>query len=276
MTIGIRAHDFGKLNLELLSSKIKNKGFNSIQLALSKALEGFNTGLGSLNPGMAHHIGEVFRKNNIQIAVLGCYINPIASDEEELKQSIARFKEHIRYARTFGCTIVATETGWLDKGWSSEKGNVEEKTYNKIVDTVKELVQEAEKFGVFVGIEPVATHTINTPEKMKRLVDEVNSNNLQVVFDPVNLMTIDNYKNQEEIISKSLELFGDKIVAVHCKDFIVENGTLKTVMAGKGKLNYKPLAEYLIENKPFINCLLEDAQEPFMEDGIKFLRELGL
>jgi sugar phosphate isomerase/epimerase len=276
MTIGIRAHDFGKQTLDVMISKIKGKGFNSIQLALPKALEGFNSGLGSLNPGMAHHVGEAFRKNDIQIAVLGCYINPIASEEEELRLGIDRFKEHIRYARSVGCSIVATETGWLDEGWSNEKENIEEKRFNKLVETVKELVQEAEKFGVFVGIEPVATHTINSPEKMKRLIDEVNSNNLQVVFDPVNLITIDNYHNQEEIISKSLELFGDKIVAVHCKDFVVDKDSVRVVAAGKGQLNYKLLAEYLKENKPFINCLLEDIGEPFMEDSMKYLGDLGL
>jgi sugar phosphate isomerase/epimerase len=276
MTIGVRGHDFGRNSLELLISKIKNKGFDSIQLALPKALEGFNTGLGSLNPGMAHYIGEAFRKSHIQIAVLGCYINPIASDEAELRQGIDRFKECIRYARSLGSTIVATETGWLDKGWLEEKENIEEKRFNKLVDTVKELVQEAEKFGIFVGIEPVASHTINSPEKMKRLIDEINSSNLQVVFDPVNLITIDNYHNQEEIISKSLELFGDKIVAVHCKDFVVDKDSVKVVAAGKGQLNYNLLAAYLKENKPFINCLLEDIQEPFMEDSMKYLRELGL
>lgn len=276
MTIGIRAHDFGRNPLELLISKIKSKGFNSIQLAIPKVLDGFNTGLGSLNPGMAHHIGEAFRKNDIQIAILGCYINPVASDEAELRQGIDRFKECIRYASSLGSTIVATETGWLDKGWLEEKENVEEKRFNKLVDTVKELVKEAEKFGIFVGIEPVASHTINSPEKMKRLIDEVNSSNLQVVFDPVNLITIDNYSNQEQIMGKSLELFGDKIVAVHCKDFVVDEGSVRIVAAGKGQLNYKLFAAYLKENKPFINCLLEDIQEPFMEDSMKYLRELGL
>jgi L-ribulose-5-phosphate 3-epimerase len=276
MTIGIRAHDLGKQNLDVMISKIKNKGFNSIQLAIPKALDGFNTGLGSLNPGMAHHIGEAFRKNDIQIAVLGCYINPVASDEAELRQGIDRIKECIRYARSLGSTIIATETGWLDKGWLEEKENIEEKRFNKLVDTVKELIKEAEKFGVLVGIEPVAKHTISSPEKMKLLIDKVNSNNLQVVFDPVNLITIDNYDKQDQIIRKSLELFGDRIVAVHCKDFVVDKGSVKVVAAGKGQLNYKPLAEYLKENKPFINCLLEDIGESFMEESIVFLRDLGL
>jgi sugar phosphate isomerase/epimerase len=141
---------------------------------------------------------------------------------------------------------------------------------------VQKLVLEAEKFGVFVGIEPVATHTINSPEKMKRLLDAINSNNLQVVFDPVNLITIDNYKNQDQIISKSLELFGDKIVVVHCKDFVAEKDALRTVTAGKGQLNYKLLAAFLKEDKPFINCLLEETDEPFMEGSMKFLREIGI
>lgn len=271
MNIGIRGHDFGKLPLEDLISKIKEKGFNSLQLALSKVLDGVNTDLGTLNPGMAYFIGESFRKNDIQVAVIGCYINPIAANEEELKYGIERFKEHLRYARSFGCSIVATETGWPQSASDSEEEN-----FNKLVSAVKELVSEAEKFGVFVGIEPVASHTISSPEKMKKLIDIINSNNLQVVFDPVNLLNIENYKNQDEIIKQSFELFGDRIVAVHCKDFIIENNTYKIVPAGTGMLNYKLIIDLLNSKKPYINLLLEDIEEKDMENSKMFLRNMRL
>ena len=64
-----------------------------------------------------------------------------------------------------------------------------------------ELVKEAEKFGIIVGIEPVADkNTINTPQKMKKLLDIIDSNNLQIVFDPVNIIPKKEYKKQDEII----------------------------------------------------------------------------
>lgn len=109
---------------------------------------------------------------------------------------------------------------------------------------------------------------------MKRLLDFVESNNLQVIFDPVNYMTIDNYKNQEDVFHEAFDLFGDRIVILHAKDFIIENNCVKTVPVGKGLLNYHALFEMLKAKKPFIQVLMEATKEPHIEDSIQFLRGL--
>ena len=73
------------------------------------------------------------------------------------------------------------------------------------------MVAEAEKFGVMVAIEGVARHVLSTPEKVRRALDDVNSNNLQAIFDPFNFLTDDNYMKQDEIINKVFDLYGDRI-----------------------------------------------------------------
>lgn len=270
MKIGIRAHDFGKLALEEMIEKIKGRGFSAVQLALNKALIEVDAD-SHLSPGLAYHVGETFRKNDIQITVLGCYFNPLAA-EEERKKAVERFKEHIRYARSLGCSVVATETGSVNADWSYHPDNHGEEAFIKVVEIIKELVREAEKFGVFVGIEGVIRHVVHSPEKLKRLMDEVNSNNLQIVFDPVNLLDINNYKRQDEIIRQSIDLFGDRIVAVHAKDFVAQGNELKTVPASTGLLNYKLLFELLNKKKPFVNFLMEELGEEEMQPGIDFFK----
>ena len=272
MNLGIRAHDFGKGSPEEMAAKIAAKKFSSIQLALPKAIEGVNFGLGSLNPGMAHYIGGTFAKAGIQIAVLGCYINPVDPNIDERRSQLDRFKENIRYARAFGSTIVATETGTISEDLSPGSVNYGEEAFNILVESVSELVEEAERFGVFVGIEGVCVHTINTPKKMKRLIDTIKSNNLQVVFDPVNFINRDNYRNADYIIKESMELFGDRIVALHAKDFIMDKGVKKILPPGKGILNYKMLMDQLKYRKPYINILIEDINVADMEDSMAYIK----
>lgn len=274
MNIGIRCHDFGKNSLEEQVQKVKGKGFSAVQLAVGKAIEGINFNSGCLSPGLAHHIGAAFQSSNIQIAILGCYINPVSPVLTERRKSLERFKEHIRYARDFGCSIVATETGSLNEDMSFAEENHGEEAFSVILESVTELVREAEKFGVIVGIEGVTVHTINTPTRMKRLLDEVASNNIQVVFDPVNFLNIKNYERQDEMIKEAIELFGDRIVAIHAKDFIVEDGHMKIVPAGRGQLNYKLLMKLIKDKKPFVNILLEDIKEEFMEESVNFLKNI--
>jgi sugar phosphate isomerase/epimerase len=63
------------------------------------------------------------------------------------------------------------------------------------------------------------------------------------------------------VVEESLELFGDRIIAVHAKDFVVEADGLKTVPAGRGRFVYGPLLRHLAARKPLVSLLLEEADE---------------
>jgi L-ribulose-5-phosphate 3-epimerase len=272
LNIGIRAHDIENLPLEELVQEVAGKGLTSVQLALSKSLEGVNTELGSLSPGFARYVASAFAKHNVQIAVLGCYFNMIHPDLAERSKGMERFKEHIRFARDFGCSIVATETGNVNPEIFYTEENFKEEPFLEVVESVSELVKEAEKFGVIVGIEAGVNHPIYSPKVMKRLLDSINSNNLQVILDPVNLLTIDTYQNQEEIFQEAMDLFGDRVVILHAKDFTIENNQLVPTAVGKGLLNYEYIIKEIKKKKPFINILLEETKEPFIEESIAYLR----
>lgn len=73
-------------------------------------------------------------------------------------------------------------------------------------------------------------------KNLKSILDNVKSNNLQVIFDPINFIDESNYDKQDEIIKKSFELFGNRIVMIHAKDFIYEDGKVKQVSIGEGQL----------------------------------------
>ena len=65
MNIGVRAHDYGRHTPEELTSLLKNAGFDSCQLAMSKALEGMDASVGRLNPGLCYSIRRVFEQSGI-------------------------------------------------------------------------------------------------------------------------------------------------------------------------------------------------------------------
>ncbi|MEK9197407.1 sugar phosphate isomerase/epimerase family protein [Ureibacillus sp. 179-F W5.1 NHS] len=273
LNIGIRAHDIDNLPLEELVSVIASKGLTAVQLALGKSFREMNTSLGSLSPGFAHHIGSVFKQKGIQIAILGCYINMIHPDCHVRRKELERFKEHIRFARDFGCSIVGTETGNVNPDIVYTEENFKEQPFYEVVESVKELVEEAEKFGVIVGIEGGINHPIHTPQRMKRLLEEIPSNHLQVIYDPANFISMDNYEHQEEVIQEAIELFGDKIVALHAKDFIIENNWVKIVPVGQGLLNYEVIFKSIKQKKPFLNVLMEGTREPYIDGSMKYLKE---
>ncbi|MEH7011869.1 sugar phosphate isomerase/epimerase family protein [Neobacillus niacini] len=269
--IGIRAHDIDAPSIENIVNVIANKGLSSVQLALGKSLKDLNSELGSLSPGFAQTIRRVFDKKDIQIAVLGCYFNMIHPDQRERRKGMERFKEHLRFATDFGCSIVGTETGNVQAEIVYTEENFTEQPFLEVVESVKELVEEAERFGVIVGIEGGISHPIHTPERMKRLLDLVPSYNLQVIYDPANFISLDNYHNQEAVIQEAFDLFGDRMVIMHAKDFIIEDEQVKMVPVGQGLLNYDLLFNLLKKKKPFINILMESTQEPYIDGSLAFL-----
>ncbi|MBM7541573.1 sugar phosphate isomerase/epimerase family protein [Amphibacillus cookii] len=274
MNIGIRAHDVENKDILDLAQKLNQKEIHSIQLALKKSVKEWQISTASLNTGLAKYIANILHDKKINIAVLGCYINMIDPDLEQREQALDYFKAHLRLASDFGCSIVGSETGNVHSQMGYTTDNFTEAAFLKVVDSVQILVEEAERFGVIVGIEGGVNHPIYTPQLMKRLIDEVSSNHLQVIFDPVNYLTLDNYQRQMSIIDEAFSLFGDRIAIIHAKDFQIKDGQLYIVPVGHGQLNYAHLFTKIKVAKPMIPILLEETKEPYINQSIAKLTQI--
>ena len=272
ISLGIRAHDFGRLPAPELAAKVASYGLTGIQLALAKAIEGINADTGAQSPGLAAYLREEFARKGVRISVLGCYVNIVHPDLAERASLLARFKEHLRFARDFGCSVVATETASLNADWSWHPDNGGEAAFTEAIHSIEELVTEAEKFGVFVTIEGVATHVMNTPKRLRRMLDTVRSNNLQILFDPVNLLNTENHQAQDRLMRESFDLFGDRIIVIHAKDFVVDTGRVRAVPAGQGLLNYGLLLDLLRQRKSCIDVILEETTAETLPASIACLR----
>lgn len=260
MKIGIRAHDMEKAPLDQLVKNIHDKGFSCTQLALSKAIYEFNVEPQAMSPGMAMHIKDIFLKNNVDIAVLGCYLNISNPHKEDNKQIKEVYKAHMRFASHLGCGMVGTETGAVNREYKFEEANHSKEALDLFIENCKEVVEYAEKMGVIFGIEPVYNHIVSDIERAHQVLQSIQSPNLQIIFDPVNVLSIHNYKEQEDIMNGAFQLFGKDIAVIHAKDYVVKDNSLISVPSGNGDLNYELLMGLIKKNKPYIHVLLEDTQ----------------
>lgn len=260
MRIGIRAHDMEKAPIEELVKNISAKGFHCTQLALKKAIDEFNVDRAAMTPGMALYLKEKFTENKVDVAVLGCYLNLGNPNEEQLKETIEIYKAHIRFASLLGCGVVGTETGAVNEEYKFEVANHSEEALNIFIKNLRPVVEYAEKMGVIFAIEPVYKHIVSDIKRARKVLDEIGSPNLQIIFDPVNVLSIHNYMNHDEIVKEAFELLGDDIAIIHAKDFVVEGEEIKSVPAGMGEFSYDLLLQLIKKYKPFIHVLLEDTK----------------
>jgi L-ribulose-5-phosphate 3-epimerase UlaE len=170
--------------------------------------------------------------------------------------------------------MIGTETGCYTEDYTYTELNESEEAFETFLSTLREIVAEAEKFGVFVAIEGVVTHIVNTPKKMKKVLNTVKSNNLVVILDTVNYLDETNYLKQDEIMRECFELFGDRINAIHIKDFIIEDGVRKVANIGEGLLNYKLLLQLIQAHKPQVEMLIENYEPGTREKVFNYLENL--
>ncbi len=269
MKKGIRGHDVSASGLKNICKRCKELGFDYLQLVPEKSIDGFSFGI--FSEEYAEKINEEL--GDMKVAVLGSYINPSSADEAALSADIEKFKEKIRYASVIKPIVVGTETG-VYRDVENKEENDSEEVYQHLLKTMRELAEYAEEHGVCIGIEGVHCFVINTPQKMKRLIDDIGKENMMVIFDPVNYINEDNYKYQDDIINAAFDLTGDKIAVIHAKDFILENGKIKRTTAGCGILNYDLIFKRLCEYKSGAVVISEETDDISGKHGLENLEKI--
>lgn len=276
LRLGVRGHDMPKAPFDELVKSISDAGFCCTQLALAKAIRDFDISSGAMTSGMADYMKKVFEKNNVSVSVLGCYKNLATPDENQLKKTIDSYMHHIRFAKFLECGMVGTETGAVNTEYKFTPENHTDKALHIFIDNLKYVVEYAEKMGVCIGIEPVYTHIMSTPERTRKVLDAVNSPNLRIILDPINLLNAENEKNHEKLVEEAFELFGDEIDVIHLKDYFVgENGKIEyeNLTIGEGNFNFPHFFGILKAKKPFINVLLEASTPENVQASCAFIRK---
>ncbi|WP_071130482.1 sugar phosphate isomerase/epimerase family protein [Enterococcus timonensis] len=260
--LGARGHDITAADTpEALAKILKANNIENIQLALGMSFPKMPSQAKNLSPGMGTYFKNIFAKEGIQIAILSCYINMIHPDLKIREEALQKFISYVKYARYFGASMVASETGGvLEKIIFTEK-NYTPEAFAKVVDSVKQLVAAGEKYGVMIAIEPGLNHPLYSLEKVQQLITEVNSDYLGIILDPVNLLNAQTYQQEVELVQSAFEMFGEKIVAVHLKDFTIENEKLIPTNFGDGLTKNKEILEIIDQYKPHLNIILEETKD---------------
>lgn len=258
MQLGIRLHDTKKLPLEERIADVRQLGFQCGHLALAKVIDEYPTTDESLTPGYAMYLKNLFARNQVDIAVLGCYLNLADPNKEQLAATIHRYMAHIRFASWLGCGVVGTETGAPNETYSFVPECHSEEALQTFITNLRPVVSYAEQMGVVVAIEPVWRHIVYNPLRARQVLDEINSPNLQIILDPVNLLDTCNYRDQAAIVEEAIDLLGQDVAMVHIKDYIVEGDRMTSVGAGLGQMDYTALLKFMKTRKPFIHATLED------------------
>lgn len=201
MKIGIRAHDIAANSPEALCQCLNRLQVREIQLVAHKSFPDFR-----YSEREIQKLKQVFDQYGIHVAVYGCYIDPLTKEGQE------RFHTHIRYAEILGSGVIATESAV-----GTTKLQEDERVYHDLVEVFRGFARDGADHGVRVAVETVLAHPICSPEKTRRLLEDVASDNLYGILDPGNLAGEGDDAKERAISQRGIALYGSRISAIHWK-----------------------------------------------------------
>ncbi len=264
MQLGIRLHDVNAKEapalqtLEERAKKAREEGFSCVHLALAKCVSGVTFDDAALTEGLGAYVRRVFRQNELDVAVLGCYLNLAHPDEQKLREFQSRYYGSMRVAAVAGIGMVGTETGAPNAAYKLDANTHGQAALNTFMHNLEPVVACAEHYGVTMAIEPVWNHIVYNADRALEVIRGIGSRNLRIIFDPVNLLGTENADEREKVIGEAMEKLCDHIAMVHIKDFVRKGDKLESVAAGTGEMDYSAILRFLKARKPYIQATLEN------------------
>lgn len=274
LQFGIRLHDAVDVPIEERIKIVKQQGFSCAHVALSKVISQNSVANAALTPGYAMYLRRLFEKNELDFAVLGCYLNLANPDPVMLKETQEKYKANIRFAAHLGAGVVGTETGAPNTEYKFEEACWSEEALEQFIAGLRPVVKYAEQMGVLVAIEPVIRHIVCNPVRARKVLDTIDSPNLRIILDPVNLLETYNYEKQDEIIDEAIELLGKDIAVLHVKDFIIRDDKLVSVPVGQGQCHWDRIMPYMKKEKPFMHATLEDTKPENAVEALRYIQRV--
>lgn len=270
LSIGVRAHDYGSGSPQELFQRISADGFTGIQLAFKKAITGVKIP-GDVTPTLLDNTKQALAASQLDVTVLGAYVELSLADQAARQAQLAEFCAYLPVAKALHAGCIGSETTPMHL----QPGITRDQAFDCLIHSLSQIMPQAEQLGVTVGVEPVFTHTMNTPEITRKVLDTIASPNLKVIFDPVNLLHPDLINTQKQLWDRSFDAFGDKIAAVHFKGAgLNPQGEIHSVPFERSVVDYGYIVSMLKGlNRPI--CILrEEAKPANAKQDIAFIRAL--
>jgi len=223
-----------------LFRKAREYGFSQMQYSYS--LDASEEMPELIPDSLNREIAAESARNGIEIVAVNGTFNMAHPDIAVRQKGIVRFERVASSCGIYGCKLVTLCTGTRtrERMWAAHPDNDTPEAWKDMTAVMEQLIPIADKYDVSLGIEIEATNVINTPEKAKKLIEDLKSPRLKIVMDAANLFHAGMAKreNVRTVIAGAIGLLGPWIVLAHGKD-IKEGEGLAFTGAGKGIIDFK-------------------------------------
>lgn len=191
---------------------------------------------------------------NIDSLTLRCSLD----SDDEYQEHIAHLRRSIEIAPLFGTNVVRLFSFW-------RLPERDESTWERIFTKMELPIRIAEREGVLLGFENVASGNIGTTEELTRLFATFDSPVLKLIWDPANAVAAGDSTSAAE----GFRMFRDRIIHIHVKDVDFVDGERRWLPVGAGKVDYVGFLTALLQEGYDDVIALETHYRPPSGSGIE-------
>ena len=238
MKIGIFSRTFNGSSFEKILDNIKSHHLYAVHLNLQctggESLPEF------IDDQLCKLVCKSFEERTMEMIAVSGTFNAIHPNRKVRDQLIDRTILLIERCRDLGTSTVSLCTGTRDSEnmWHNHPNNNEPEAWQDLTTTLEKLLTVAENSNVVLGIEPEKANVINSAQKARRLLNQMQSRHLKIIIDGANLFAPNYLSNMRDVIYEAVELLGPDIIMAHAKDIPIEQ-TGNSYAAGTGALNWQ-------------------------------------
>lgn len=218
MNLGIFAKTFTRSSVEQVLEAVAISGFNSLQFNFACA--GLPTVPEPIQPELIQRIQSSLRKTSLTMAALSGTCNLIHPDPKIRAECLARLNYLVSISPQLAAPIVSLCTGTRDPAdmWRAHPDNNSTQAWRDLLVSLECILPTAEEYQILLGIEPEPANVINSATSARKLLDELQSPALKIIFDAANLVAVHPAAQHDSILDEATDLLGTDIVLAHAKD----------------------------------------------------------
>lgn len=234
MRIGVCTTDFSLHPAMQLFRKMADMGFDVTQLAFCSIAEcGFTASReieipGSVSADALNAIRRASRDTGVPIGAVNGTWNMAHPDGDVREEGLRRFEGFLDAVSALDCGIVSLCSGSRSREslWRYNPATALPDAWDDMLSSMRRAAVMAERRGITLAIETEASNVIDTPEKARRIMDEVGSPSLKMILDAANLFHKGEAHpaNVRPALERAMNSFGEDIVLAHGKDIRESDG----------------------------------------------------
>jgi sugar phosphate isomerase/epimerase len=271
MELGIFAKTFSRPTVEELLQAAASYGLASVQFNM--ACVGLPTLPEQVDEALLDRIAAAHKASGVRMAAVSGTFNMIDPDEAKRQDGLRRLDVLASACRRMGTSVITLCTGSRDPKnmWKRHVDNDLPSSWNEMIASMKVALQSAERHDITLAFEPESANVVDNARKGRRLLDEIGSNRLKVVLDPVNLVAADQTARMTEIIEEAFELLAPDVVIAHAKDLNPQGGEGSTAL-GKGYLDFDVYLRVLLSKLPKTPVIIHGVDEGQVAESVALLK----